>query len=132
MAGRKRRQDERFGVSSAEIRRYESIINDLTPLVQPDAPAPVDEERTWHVAVTNPNCEGRVVAAMHERGIPTVAPVIRFYRKYKRSVSQHTGERALMPRYVIFGLAKAVFLKGHCKRAFKHLHGSCLLRGWGR
>jgi hypothetical protein len=106
-AGRKHRQDVPAlpwaGVTAHDVRRYESIANALTPLVAP-APAPDEElsDRQWFVAVTNPNCEGRVIADMHERGILTVAPVIRYWRQHRRN--RHVTERALMPGYVIFGL----------------------------
>ncbi|MGA0595626.1 transcription termination/antitermination NusG family protein [Enterovirga sp. CN4-39] len=93
-------------VSPEDIARYESIINALSPMVRQEPEE--DEEpgaREWFVAFTNPNCEGRVIKAMNERGIATLAPVIRYWRTRNRKRVQ--DERQLMPRYVIFGMDRA-------------------------
>jgi hypothetical protein len=106
MLGVEMREDRWPGVSSAEVARYESIVNAMRPLVE-KAPSDEDEcaDREWFVAVTNPNCEGRVIGEMHERGILTVAPVIRYWRVRNRV--RRVTERQLMPRYVIFGIDRA-------------------------
>jgi hypothetical protein len=106
MLGVEMREDRWPGVSQADVARYESIANSLRPLVEkPDPEKEWLADREWFVAVTNPNCEGRVIGEMHERGILTVAPVIRYWRVRNRV--RRVTERQLMPRYVIFGIDRA-------------------------
>lgn len=56
----------------------------------------------WHAAITNPGYEFIVRAAMQDRGIDTVLPVIRYWRVRNRR--REVAERPLLARTIIFGL----------------------------